>query len=157
MLRAGLETGDAVVGEMGTVHRVNYTVMGEPVATAARLEALAKRYGVRTLVGETLVEEAKESFLFRPVDTVRMGREGQPIRIFEMLGKLSAPGFEWVRDYEAAYLAWQERRFTDALVAFNVLARSRPDDAVVARYVARCTTCVTTPPPESWDEIYDAD
>jgi adenylate cyclase len=157
VLRAGLETGDTVVGEMGTVHRVNYTVMGEPVATAARLEALAKRYGVRTLVGETLVEEAKEAFLFRPVDTVRMGREGQPIRIFELLGPLSATGFEWLRDYEAAYLAWQERRFTDALVAFNGLARSRPDDAVVARYVARCTACVTTPPPESWDEIYDAD
>lgn len=157
VLRAGLETGDTVVGEMGTLHRVNYTVMGEPVATAARLEALAKRYGVRTLVGETLVEEAKDAYLFRPLDTVRMGREGQPIHIFELLAPLSAPGFEWVREYEAAYLAWRERRFADALTAFQALAAARPDDTVVARYVARCTAFVATAPDATWDGIYDGD
>jgi adenylate cyclase len=157
VLRAGLETGDTVVGEMGTLHRVNYTVMGEPVATAARLEALAKRYGVRTLVGETLVEEAKDAYLFRPLDIVRMGREGQPIHIFELLAPLSAPGFEWVRDYEAAYLAWRERRFTDAVTAFQALATARPDDAVVARYVARCAAFVTSAPAANWDGIYDGD
>ncbi|MDP1824822.1 MAG: adenylate/guanylate cyclase domain-containing protein [Archangium sp.] len=157
VLRAGIETGDTVVGEMGTLHRVNYTVMGEPVATAARLEALAKRYGVRTLVGETLVEEAKDAYLFRPLDTVRMGREGQPIRISELLAPLTAHGFEWVRDYEAAWLAWNERRFADALTAFQALAAARPDDTVVRRYVARCTAFLAAAPAPSWDGIYDGD
>ncbi len=158
VLRAGLETGDTVVGEMGTIHRVNYTVMGEPVATAFRLESLAKRYGVRTLVGETLVEEAKDAFLFRTVDTVRMGRGGQPIRISELLASLAtSEGFEWTKDYEAAWRAWQERRFTDALADFSALAALRPDDEVIARYVRRSTALITQPPDATWDGIYDAD
>lgn len=158
VLRAGLETGDAVVGEMGTLHRVNYTVMGEPVATAFRLESLAKRYGVRTLVGETLVEDAKDSFVFRQVDTVRMGREGQPIKIFELIGSLEkAADLEWVRDYEVAYRAWRERKFGEALAMFTALAEARPDDRVIARYVQRCTAFVSKAPDESWDGIYDGD
>lgn len=158
VLRAGLETGDTVVGEMGTLHRVNYTVMGEPVATAFRLESLAKRYGVRTLVGETLVEEAKEAFLFRPVDTVRMGREGQPIRIFELVARSGERDqYDWLGAYEAAHLAWDERRFAEALEAFTRLSTSRPDDLVIARYVKRCAAFAAAPPPPEWNGIYDAD
>lgn len=158
VLRAGVETGDTVVGEMGTSHRVNYTVMGEPVATAARLEALAKRYGVRTLVGETLVEEARDNYLFRAVDTVRMGRDGQPIRIFELLAPLTeASAFAWATAFEAAHQHYRERRFAEALAGFRALAEQRPTDPVVARYVARCSLCVTAPPPESWGGIYEGD
>ncbi len=158
VLRAGLETGYTVVGEMGTLHRVNYTVMGEPVATAFRLESQAKRYGVRTLVGETLVEEAKDAYLFRSIDTVRMGREGQPIRLFELLAPLAkGEGFEWARDYELAYTAWRERKFSEALELFKVLAAARPDDEVIARYVKRCTVYLDRPPVEAWDGIYDGD
>ena len=158
VLRAGIETGDTVVGEMGTLHRVNYTVMGEPVATAFRLESLAKRYGVSTLVGGKLAEAAKVSFLFRAIDTVRMGRDGQPIHLFELLAPLSEGAhFEWLHDYEAAQLGWKERRFADALTAFTTLAGTRPDDEVIARYVARCTSFVNSPPEASWDGIYDGD
>ncbi|MFZ5443723.1 MAG: CHASE2 domain-containing protein [Myxococcota bacterium] len=156
-LRAGLETGDAVVGEMGTLHRVNYTVMGEPVATAFRLEALAKRYGVRTLCGETLVEEAHEAFLFRPLDVVRMGREGEPLKIYELLAPIAAEGFEWVRDYTAAWETWRAAKFSEALAAFEALAKSRPTDPVIARYVARCRELSAAPPPAGWDGIYDGD
>jgi adenylate cyclase len=158
LLRAGLETGDTVVGEMGTTHRVNYTVMGEPVATAARLETLAKRYGVRILVGETLVEEAQDNYLFRPVDMVRLGREGQAIRIFELLAPVSqAAAFAWVRDFELAHAAWRERRFQDAYTGFQALAQQRPDDPVIARYVTRSASFVAKPPAESWDGIVDGD
>ncbi len=158
VLRAGLETGEVVVGEMGTLHRVNYTVMGETVATAFRLESLAKRYGVRTLVGEKLVEEAKKAFLFRSVDTVRRWREGQPIRLFELLAAAGeAQAFEWLADYEAAFAAWKEGKFTEALAAFQALAVLRPDDSVIARYVARSAAYVAKAPDANWDGIYDGD
>lgn len=158
ILRAGLETGDTVVGEMGTTHRVNYTVMGEPVATAARLEALAKRYGVRTLVGETLAEEAQDNFLFRAVDTVRLGRDGQPVRLFELLAPVAeTEKFVWLRDFEIAHRAWTERRFADAQGAFQKLAEQRPDDPVIARYVSRSAAFSAKPPAASWDGISDLD
>ncbi len=158
LLRAGLERGTAVVGEMGTIHRVNYTVMGEPVAIAFRLESLAKRYGVRTLVGGALREEVEGQFLFRAVDTVRLGREGEPIKLYELLARTSEGAqFGWLHDFEIAHLAWEERRFGDALDAFNALAIARPDDAVVARYIARCAALIAAPPPATWNGIYDGD
>jgi adenylate cyclase len=151
VLRAGLDSGDTVVGEMGTLHRVNYTVMGEPVATAFRLEALAKKYGVRTLVGETLEEEARDKFLFRRVDVLRLGREGQPMKAFELLASRDeAKGFEWVEQWERAIALWSERRFAEAEAAFaEVIAKH--DDQLVRRYVAACRELSATAPATDWN------
>jgi adenylate cyclase len=151
VLRAGLDTGDAVVGEMGTLHRVNYTVMGEPVATAFRLEAMAKQFGVRTLVGEALEEEARDSFFFRQVDVLTLGREGQPLRVFELLGARSKPeGLEWLSDWGTAWKHWGARQFGEAAAAFEGLAAKRADDQVLARSVIAAKQYATTPPPDGW-------
>jgi adenylate cyclase len=156
ILRAGMETGDAVVGEMGTTHRVNYTVMGEPVATAFRLEALAKRYGVRTLCGETLFEEAKDTYLFRSVDVARLGRSGEVIKLYELLAPLEqADDFAWALPHELAWSAWRERRFQEALAGFQELQKRRPDDAVIALYVKRCERALQQPPPDDWEGVFN--
>ncbi len=156
ILRAGLETGDAVVGEMGTSHRVNYTVMGEPVATAFRLESLAKHYGVRTLCGETLFEEAKDTYLFRSVDVVRFGRSGQLLKIYELLCPLErADDFNWALGHELAWRAWRERKFQEALTGFTELQKTRPDDAVITRYVKRCQRALEAPPPDDWEGVVE--
>ncbi|MEW5737321.1 MAG: CHASE2 domain-containing protein [Myxococcota bacterium] len=156
-LRAGIETGPTVVGEMGTIHRINYTVMGEPVATAFRLEALAKRYGAAILVGEPVVVEAGEGFLFRQVDLLRLGRSEAPVKIFELIGRAadSKTHAPWLMDYEKALTAWREKRFTDALTGFKALAETRPEDMVVARYVRRCQQYAVRPPADTWDGVYD--
>ncbi len=155
VLRAGMETGDAVVGEMGTSHRVNYTVMGEPVATAFRLESLAKRYGVRILCGETLFDEARDTYLFRSVDVARLGRGGEAVKLYELLSPLElADNFTWVLSHELAWAAWRERRFEDALAAFEELAKARPTDEVVALYVRRCRQAIEAPPPVDWEGVY---
>jgi adenylate cyclase len=156
-LRAGIETGPTVVGEMGTLHRINYTVMGEPVATAFRLEALAKRYGAAILVGEQVALEAGEGFLFRQVDLLRLGRAAAPMKLFELLGRAaeSKAQVPWLKEYEKALMAWRERRFDDALAAFRALSEARPQDMVVARYVRRCQQYVVRPPADTWDGVYD--
>ena len=156
-MRAGIETGPTVVGEMGTIHRINYTVMGEPVATAFRLEAHAKRYGARILVGETVVVEAGEAFLFRQVDVLRLGRSDAPVKIFELMGRAEDTKTEapWLIEFEKGMKAWRSKRFADALAAFKSLAETRADDMVVARYVRRCEHYVAKPPPETWDGVYD--
>ncbi|MGV3624461.1 MAG: CHASE2 domain-containing protein [Archangium sp.] len=156
ILRAGMETGDAVVGEMGTAHRVNYTVMGEPVATAFRLEALAKKYGVSTLCGEAIFEEAKDTYLFRSVDVVRLGRTGEPVHLYELLAPLEhAERFGWALPHELAWTAWRERRFAEALTAFRELQKQLPDDEVIALYVRRCEKALQSPPPKDWNGIVD--
>lgn len=156
-MRAGIETGPTVVGEMGTIHRINYTVMGEPVATAFRLEALAKRYGATILVGEQVVMKAGDGFLFRQVDLLRLGRAETPAKLFELMGRAedAATQAKWLLEYEKGLEAWRARRFADALGVFKALAEARPLDMVVARYVRRCQHYVPRPPPDSWDGVYD--
>lgn len=158
VLRAGLETGPTVVGEMGTQHRVNYTVMGEPVATAFRLEAIAKRYGSRVLVARPVVDDVGDRFLFRTVDKVEVGRLAEPLEVFELIGRAAdreklGPRLE---KHEAAMKAWRERRFAEALEGFKALA-AEADDPLIDRYVARCEVYLATPPPESWSGVYDRD
>jgi adenylate cyclase len=156
LLRSGIETGPAVVGEMGTVHRVNYTVMGEPVAMAFRLEALAKKYDVRVLVGERVVQGAGAGFVFRPVDRVRLGRAEAPVDLFELLGSAEEfAGETWVDDFRAAHAAFRERRFGDALEGFKKLQQARPADGLVARYVRRAGVYAATPPLDDWDGVTD--
>lgn len=156
ILRAGIDTGPTLVGEMGTMHRVNYTVMGEPVALAARLESLAKHYGARTLVGPTVVEAAGPRFLFREVDTVRLGRSATPVTVSELLGMaLELPTeAERVGRFAEALALYKGRRFAEALVAFEALSQERPDDGLTQRYVARCRHYTATPPPEGWDGVF---
>lgn len=158
VLRAGLETGPTVVGEMGTLHHVNYTVMGEPVATAFRLEAISKRYGSRILATRRVADAAGEAFLFRSVDRLRVGRHAEPLELLELVGRAAERETLGARldRHEAAVRAFRERRFQDALDAFKALA-AEAEDPLVDRYVTRCEACLATPPPEGWDAVFDGD
>lgn len=151
-LRAGLDCGDTVVGEMGTHHRVNYTVMGEAVATAVRLEALCRRYGAEILVGEAVVALAKDEFVFREVDRVRMPRREGPMTVYALLGRKQKIGSanEWLDRYHQAVGLLHARKFGEAKEAFEVLGRER-DDALCRLHAARAKAYAAAPPAESWD------
>ncbi len=156
VLRAGIEAGPTLVGEMGTSHRVNYTVMGEPVARAFRLEALAKTYDARILVGAEVAAGAGGAFVFREVDTVRV-RGDTPTVIHELLGLRSdfaEADLEAVKAFGEALSLWKSRQFAQAKAAFEALAIKHPDDGLIHRYVARCTWALANPMPDSWDGVY---
>ena len=151
VLRAGLDVGETVVGEMGTHHRVNYTVMGEPVATSFRLEGLCRRYGVELLCGESVVELVKGAFVFREIDRVRMPRRNGPLKIYALIGRKQRIGSnEWLDRYHAAIELMHARKFTEAATALDTLARER-DDALCRMHAARARAYAAAPPPESWD------
>ena len=82
--RFGLHTGEAVVGNIGSADRMNYTVLGATVNLAARLEALNKEHGTEMLVSEAVVARASGGFDFRFVDTVRPKGFEEPVQIFEL-------------------------------------------------------------------------
>jgi adenylate cyclase len=159
IMRAGIEAGPTVVGEMGTMHRVNYTVMGEPVATAFRLEAIAKRYGSRILVSRSVVEGALHSHVFRSVDRVRLGRATAPIDVFELMGRVTDRSglAQRVERHERAVVAFRERRFADALELFEAALSLDPHDPLISRYVSRCWSYLSQPPPDEWDGVCDRD
>jgi hypothetical protein len=154
VLRAGLDLGETVVGEMGTHHRVNYTVMGEAVATSFRLEGLCRRYGVEILVSESVVDAVKDEFAFREIDRVRMPRRMTPLRVFTLLGRKQKIGkTEWLDRYHAALEQFHARKFGEAEKAFEQLGRER-EDAICRLYAARAKAYAAAPPPESWDGLW---
>ncbi len=150
-LRAGLDAGPTVVGEMGTHHRVNYTVMGEPVATSFRLEALAKRYHARILVGPHVPLLAGPELTFREVDRLRFGRSLDVVRIYELVAvtkELGGDDRARLETWAQAMTAFHERSFAQAQAAFASLAANDP---LAARYVKRCEAARAAPPPPTWD------
>ncbi len=151
-LRAGLDTGPAVVGELGTLHRVNYTVLGEPVATAFRLETLAGRYGARILATQSVVDGVKGGFVFRELDRVRFPRSQTPRHLWELVGRKGDPSIstERLEAWAGALAAYRERRFSEAKAAFQALDAEAKDAAAIL-YVRRCDTALAAPPPEDWD------
>lgn len=156
VFRAAIDVGEAVVGEMGTEHRINYTVMGEPVATAARLEALSKHLGALILVSEDVTQAAGHGFLFRELDLVRIKRKTAPVRVFELLGTRSEAGGRatTISKWNAALAAWRTRRFAEARLMFAELAATG-QDPMALKYVERCAAFEQKPPPPNWDGVVE--
>jgi adenylate cyclase len=156
VLRAALVGGPTLVGEMGTSHRVNYTVMGEPVATVFRLETLAKKYDAHLLVSATIVEGAGERFVFREVDVIRSGRAVAPWVVYELLGGAEdlLPEQPWLQRFAVAIKHYRAQDFQASLTSFRALALEKPQDHLVLRYVARCEHYLASPPPAGWDGVF---
>ncbi len=156
VLRAGLDTGPTLVGEMGTHHRVNYTVLGEPVAAAFRLEGLAKRYGVRVLATDRLRAKAGAAFVFAPVDRVRMGRSPEPVDLYVLLGRAAdlADQLPRVARRAEAFTHYVSRRFTEATALLETLQAEAPEPAL-EMLLTRCRQLALHPPPETWDGVFE--
>ncbi len=155
--RAGINSGEVVVGDMGSDLKSNYTVMGEVVNVASRLEGANKRYGTFILVGEATRNSCVQDFWFREVDRVRVKGKPQPSRIFELLARIdgaSEQTREMLQSYGRARQSYLSKDFSGALELFNAVA-SGFNDPLSALYVARCREFLAAPPPEDWDGVLD--
>jgi adenylate cyclase len=141
---------------MGTEHRLNYTVMGESVATAAKLEALSKKYAAVILCTEAVQVAAGDAFVFREVDLVRIHRRDAPVRVFELVGdaKNFSNGTGTMLKWKAALDLYRARKFAEARIAFALFAGATPD-ALAQRYIKRCEMLQEVPPDEKWDGVFD--
>jgi len=106
----GVNAGDAIVGNMGSEERFNYSAIGDAVNTASRMEGLTRPYGVRIIASEKIFERAQDEFLFRWLDTVQVKGKKKGVPIFELMGRLTDAGIEEKRklkeQYEAALTAF---------------------------------------------------
>ncbi|MCL2178372.1 MAG: CHASE2 domain-containing protein [Proteobacteria bacterium] len=155
VFRAGIDVGEALVGNMGTAHRQTYTVIGEPIATAAKLESLAFEYGAHVLCTELVAYRAQGKFQFRELDRIRWPRRDEPCAIFELLGSASAEKQEWLGRYKAALGFYYGRQFDLAKELFEKLSEETKDK-VCTLYVQRAIHHMLHPPPEEWDGVFES-
>ncbi len=156
-MRIGLCSGPAVVGNMGSKKRFDYTMMGDTVNTAARLEGVNKQYGTYAMISETTYEQVREKMVARELDAVNVVGKAVPIKIYELigyLGKVDSPAMETLSLYASGLEAYRQRQWDAAEARFRQVLVMSPDDAPSRVMIDRCVVYRENAPPDDWNGAF---
>src|SRR5579863_710937 len=153
-LRIGIATGETLVGSIGSQYMMSFTVMGDTVNLAARLETANKAYNSRCLISEATANICGADFEIREIDRVVVVGQSQPQTVYEVVGRkdsLTPQQTLACAHYAAGLAAYRVRRWDEARAAFAAAIEAAPDDGPSIALLARVADLRRDPPPENWD------
>ena len=158
--RIGLNTGAMVVGNMGSEDRFDYTMMGNAVNLAARLEGANKNYGTYSMISEMTYEPAKAAIEARELDLIRVVGINTPVRVYELIakkGELSEEQKKGIAYFAKGLELYRKQEWDEATKYFNATFKFIPDDPPAKVFIGRCEAFKANSPGEDWDGVFTAE
>jgi len=158
LTRIGINSGDMVVGNMGTQKKMNYTIISNAVNLAARLEGVNKQYGTWILATENTIKETAGWFLTRRLDRIRVVGIKEPVQIYEVLETMEHAPLalrQKTDSFHNALELFESRRWNDAGKGFAQVIKQFPNDGPSRLYYNRCRQYITNAPLPNWDGVFN--